>query len=465
MVVVTRKENEGLLYPQQARMEPRVGLLVVYSLSSPQYCFFPWRGESLYVGRDELIAAGIADEYTSKRHLRVDWNGDQLTVRDERSTNGTFLNGEALRAPAVAAPPAVLRIGRTLFLCVNDTVNPMDAGVRVDAGVVAGPKMQALFRQIDLIAASGESLLVIGESGAGKELAVKRYHHGFAGPGAPFVAVNCATIPRELAERLLFGARRGAFSGAVADADGYIQAAHGGTLFLDEIIELELCNQTKLLRVLETRLVQALGANRPQRVELRLCAAAQRDLRQEVALGKFREDLYFRIGRPALSIPPLRERLEEIPRLIELTLRRFTDHLETRLPSGLLASSGFVEACLLRLWPGNVRELQTEVRSAALRAALEGASVLGPQHLGEQAGLRMSPLPAPPQAQPPGMAAGQREEAPPASDEAQRCEAALRQEHGNINRAAQELGVTRSKLRRLIKRHKLDVARLRQMTK
>jgi transcriptional regulator with GAF, ATPase, and Fis domain len=317
--------------------------------------------------------------------------------------------------------------------------------------------MQELYRQIDLIATTGESLLIVGESGAGKELAARRFHGAGSRPGAPFVAVNCATIPKDLAERLLFGARRGAYSGAVADADGYIQAAHGGTLFLDEVVDLELANQTKLLRVLENREVQALGATKPQRVELRVCVAAQRDLRQEVALGRFREDLYFRIGRPELRLPPLRERPEEIPWLIDAALREFVTNLKTR-ESRLSLSAGFVEACLLRPWPGNVRELRAEVRSAARRAVQEGAALIAPQHLGEQAGRAM-PQPVAPQ---PAANLAAPVPSTPLPNEAERCEAVLRSANGNINRAAQELGVTRSKMRRLIERHQIDIERMRQ---
>jgi transcriptional regulator with PAS, ATPase and Fis domain len=123
--------------------------------------------------------------------------------------------------------------------------------------------------------------------------------------------VNCAAIPHGLAERLLFGTRRSAYSGATADSEGYVQAAHGGTLFLDEVAELDVQVQAKLLRALEAREVVPLGATRPRSEDVRICAAT-RDLRGEVAKGRFREDLYFRIGRPEVRLPPLRERLEEM---------------------------------------------------------------------------------------------------------------------------------------------------------
>ena len=150
-----------------------------------------------------------------------------------------------------------------------------------------------------------------GESGSGKELASASFSRAASRGGAsPFIGVNCAAVPAGLAERLLFGARKGAFSGATGDVQGYIQAADGGTLFLDEVAELDLRVQAKLLRVLETREVLPLGATRAERVELRVCVAAHADLAEQVTAGRFREDLYYRVGRPVVRIPPLRERLD-----------------------------------------------------------------------------------------------------------------------------------------------------------
>ena len=156
---------------------------------------------------------------------------------------------------------------------------------------------------------------------------------------APFVAVNCAAIPEGLAERLLFGARKGAYSGATADAEGYIQAANRGTLFLDEIAELDPLVQAKLLRVLETREVLPLGASRAKKVDIGICAASHRRLRDEVTAGRFREDLYFRIGRPEVQIPPLRERLDEIPWFVARELRRVDPSSRRRSASSRRARS------------------------------------------------------------------------------------------------------------------------------
>src|SRR5262249_47131898 len=194
-----------------------------------------------------------------------------------------------------------------------------------------------------------------------------------ASAGGPLVAVNCATIPEALAERLLFGARKGAFSGADADSDGYIQEADGGTLFLDEVAELSLAVQAKLLRVLETREVLPLGASKPRKIELRFCSATHRDLRAHVAAGKLREDLYFRIATPRVTVPPLRERPEEIPWLLQAEVSRIAPSLALHV--------SVVETCLLRGWPGNVREILAEIRSAAQTALSAESQRLEARHL------------------------------------------------------------------------------------
>jgi DNA-binding NtrC family response regulator len=328
-----------------------------------------------------------------------------------------------------------------VLLALSDVLGFQRYGLGVRDGVASGPALRkaletvALSRKADVLT----SLLISGESGAGKEIAAKVFHAAGPNPNAPFVAVNCATIPKDLAERLLFGARRGAFSGAT-DAVGQVQAADGGTLFLDEIAELPLEVQTKLLRMLETREVIRLGATTPERVDVRVCAATWRDLRQEVAAGRFREDLYFRVGQPEIRLPPLRERLEELPWHIQSVLET------AALPQPLEVSAAFVEACALRAWPGNVRELRAEIRRCAAAAAAQDAKVLAADALGEMAGRRI-------------VADERRDAAPeyPADDVA----AALAAEAGNVLGAARRLGVHRNRIRRWLDRHGVDPRRFK----
>jgi DNA-binding NtrC family response regulator len=268
------------------------------------------------------------------------------------------------------------------------------------------------------------------------------FHDSGSNPSAPFVAVNCATIPKDIAERLLFGSRRGAYSGAV-DALGHVQMADGGTLFLDEVAELPPEVQTKMLRVLETREVQRLGATSYERVDVRVCAATWRDLRQDVASGRFREDLYFRIGQPEIKLPPLRARVEEIPWHIQHLL----DELGTTRQ--LEVTAAFVEACAMRAWPGNVRELRAEVRRAAVLSAEDGRP-LAADDLAPTAGIPMgAPRSAPVSVSFP-------------SDEISK---ALAAERGNVVKAARRLGIDRSRIRRWLERHGLEARQFKAENK
>lgn len=369
------------------------GLLLVFSGTRPYLLPFALRPGTMELGRDELAQAHIEDDRISRRHVAIEREGKELRVRDLGSTNGVFLDGRRLPAQSVAVVEprqvAVLRIGRTLFLLVPDLA-PFQAALDqplVEDGIVAGPTLRAVHQQVAVLAQSGHGLFLRGESGSGKEITTRIYHQASPRRAGPLVAVNCATIPKELAERLLFGTVRGAYSGAVADAAGYLQAAHGGTLFLDEVAELDLAVQAKLLRVLETREVIPLGGTRAQAIDIGLCAATLRNLREAVGARTFREDLYYRIGRPEVRLPPLRERLEEIPHLIHQTVLAV---------KRLTVSPTLVEACLLRPWPGNVRELCSEVRAAATLAAAEGSAVVLPKHLDAEAGNKIERAPESP---------------------------------------------------------------------
>jgi transcriptional regulator with PAS, ATPase and Fis domain len=268
------------------------------------------------------------------------------------------------------------------------------------------------------------------------------------------VAVNCAAIPHAIAERLLFGAKRGAYSGADADAPGYVQEADGGTLFLDEIAELEPQVQAKLLRVLESKEVLPLGASKPRKVDFAFCSATNKDLRTLVAAGTLREDLYFRIGRPAVTLPALRNRPEEIPALIVQEL--------AALSPAPTAHVSLVEQCILRPWPGNVRELRAEIRAAA-QAALTNSQRVTARHLSATAGSVFGGVmpdlrPSAPDEHTAPPSDGPRKRMPRVDVESrQRIEDALRANAGNISASARALGLHRTQLRRLIERHGIAV--------
>jgi transcriptional regulator with GAF, ATPase, and Fis domain len=401
-------------------------------------------GQPFTMGRGGFGGA-LDDAKTSRAHVRITRRVARFVVEDAGSRNGTTLDGVRLQAPREVGAGAVVRIGQSLVLVVDDAL-PFERPRPFEReGAVVGPALDRAYAIITRAAAAGETVLLRGETGSGKELAARVFHEsagrgGGAGRAGPFVAVNCAAIPLGVAERLLFGAKRGAYSGADADAEGYFQAADRGTLFLDEIAELDLLVQAKLLRAIEAQEVIAVGAARPRKIDVRVCCASHKDLRAEVAVGRFRQDLYFRIGRPEVLIPPLRERREEIPWLVHAALREL----------GLAPHASLIEACLLRDWPGNVRELLAEVRHAGHDGgAREADREVRASDLDARAGLAIVGH-ARPQDEPLVV----RERAP-MPDEA-RIRRALEEHDGNVTGAARALGVHRNQLRRWIERRKIS---------
>ncbi len=214
------------------------------------------------------------------------------------------------------------------------------------------PPMREIRKLIETIADSTATVLVTGESGTGKELVAQALHHQSPRSDANFVPLNCAAIPKELMESELFGHRKGAFTGALADRVGRFELAHGGTLFLDEIGDLSLDMQVKLLRVLQEKTVDPIGSSRPVEVDVRVVAATHRDLEAEIAAGRFREDLYYRLNVLPVHTPPLRERGEDIL----LLARHYADKFAHKA-SPVSFSPEFIEALRRYEWPGNVREL------------------------------------------------------------------------------------------------------------
>ena len=417
------------------RPRPQAGIVVVLAAGRPAAHAFEVGPDGVAIGRGSPPGLLEDDERISRRHVRLVAREAGWMVEDLGSRNGTFVEGRRLGAGETSFEGNVLvRVGRSLLWAVDD-VRPLLGHTMQPAasGPIVGGLLRRAFGEIALASRSSDTLLVLGESGAGKELAARAFHDARHAPPAraPFVAVNCAAIPEGLAERLLFGARKGAYSGAANDADGYIQEAHGGTLFLDEIAELDPLVQAKLLRVLETREVLPLGASRPKPVDIGICAASHRRLRDEVAAGRFREDLYYRIGRPEVIIPPLRERIDEIPWFVSALLRA--------VDPGLSASVDFVETCALRAWPGNVRELQHEVTRAAHRALELRSPTVDAEHLVDDAGAAVTATPA-----------ARREGLSRWSEEEIRRELAAN--GGNVRATARKLDVHRNQLRRWVEK-------------
>jgi transcriptional regulator with AAA-type ATPase domain/3',5'-cyclic AMP phosphodiesterase CpdA len=414
------------------------GLVVIFSDGRP--ACHPIRLDKKPIDLGRVAADGvfvIDDDRVSRRHTRIILRADGVRITDLESRNGTFVDGHRIADETFLKLPKVLRLGQTLLLFVPDIRPFVRGGVQVHHDTVIGPTLRESHERIVRAAQVGDTLLLTGPRGSGKELAARAFHMSGVRPDGPFVAINCAAIPSGLAERLLFGACKGAYSGANADAEGYIQAADRGTLFLDEIAELDINVQLKLLRVLEMREVLALGASHPRKVDIKVCAATLKDLRAEVTVGRFREDLYDRIGRPEVRLPPLGKRSEEIPWLTYYELMR--------IDPKLAVTPLLLETCLLRPWPGNVREFLGEVRQAARIAINAGRPIVEWKDLSPHAGLDivMSEMP-----ETPLMDTGE------VSREA--IEAALKREGGNMARAARQLGMHRNQLWRWLVRNNVD---------
>jgi len=251
-----------------------------------------------------------------------------------------------------------------------------------DIVVGPNPRMRAIFEYVALIGPGMGSVLLTGESGTGKEVVANAIHANSPRRHRPFVPVSCALFADTLIESELFGHERGAFTGAIGARPGRFERADGGTLFLDDIDDVPLGMQVKLLRALQNRTVERLGGNRPIPVDVRVVAGTKRDLLQMVSEGSFREDLYYRLNVLSLTLPPLRERREDLPALTEHFLKRFFARKQQQVPP---ISDGVMMALQAYDWPGNVRELENTCERIAesstcghVRVGCLGASVLFP---------------------------------------------------------------------------------------
>jgi DNA-binding NtrC family response regulator len=300
--------------------------------------------------------------------------------------------------------------------------------------VAQSEKMQAVLALVERVAATNATVLLGGESGVGKDLIARAIHEHSQRSAGPFVKINSTAIPENLLESELFGYEKGAFSGATASKPGKFELADRGTLFLDEIGDVPPATQVKLLRVLQDREFERLGGTKTLKVDVRLIAATNRDLRAAIEEGAFREDLYYRLNVVAVDIPPLREHKEDIPALANFFLEKFAR--DSNQPLRKLQPEA-LRKLIDYHWPGNVRELENIIARAATLASGEllGAADI---HLDSEAPLRRAAA-ALPAALPPGMSLEKWEE--------EMIREALRQANGNKSQAARALGLSRNALR------------------
>ena len=380
----------------------------------------------------------LTDPTVSRHHLAVRAGRHGLELSDLGSTNGTVLGGYRIRA-ALVEPGALLRAGQDVIridLLDEELLEPVSERDRFGEVIGASAAMRRLFAVLERFAGTDGTVLLEGETGTGKEILAEAIHQESPRRGGPFVVVDCGAIAPTLIESELFGHARGAFTGADRDRRGAVGAARGGTLFLDEIGELPLELQPVLLRLLESGTYARVGEQRRHEADLRVIAATNRDLRAEVNRGRFRADLFYRLAVLRAVVPPLRERLEDVPLLVHHFCRQLAADEGSRLPDDL------VTALSRQRWPGNVREL---------RAAVQRALVLG-----DATGWREGQA-APPEARDLDLAVtyGQAKERAVQAWEADYMHRLMRQFAGNQSRAARAAGMSRAHLRALLVRYGL----------
>jgi two-component system response regulator AtoC len=431
--------------------------LLVSSATSASLCALP-DGPEVLLGRCVDAGVMVDDPSVSRSHAVLRVRGE-LSVEDCGSTNGTRLNGVRLR-PGVRAPiaiGAVLELGSAVVILQRGrhpsapvararSRETLHADAEGEAPVVEDVAMKRLHALVDVVAASPLSVVLSGETGVGKEVFAAAIHRRSPRAAMPFLAINCAALPDSVLEAELFGYEKGAFTGAVQGRPGFFESASGGTLFLDELGDLPRATQPKLLRVLQSGEVLRLGSRRAVRTDVRIVAASNRDLRAMVASGEFRADLFFRVNGITLTIPPLRQRPDDIPALA----RRFLSSACARMgkPEACLAT-GAARALEAFDWPGNVRELKSVMERAA--TLCQGTS-LGLEELYEAApelrgaahatGAPPSSAPSITGIRPVARADGAGGDA----CERERIVLALGTSHGNQKRAAEALGISRRTL-------------------
>jgi two-component system, NtrC family, response regulator AtoC len=403
---------------------------------------------SLLIGRDASADIRLDGGAVSREHARVHSpaEGGSASAEDLGSRNGTFIQGKRL-PPRERVP---LAVGSTLWiggaaLTLRRGEPPRLRGPKpgLNNRVIVAPEMVTLYQHLSKIAPSRLSVLVLGETGVGKEVVAESLHEMAGPPGRPYVRLNCAALPPDLLESELFGVEKGAFTGATVARAGLLEVADGGTLYLDEVGELPLALQSKMLRMLESGEFFRLGAAKGRRANVRFVAATNRDLKTAVARAEFRADLYYRLNGLSVVVPPLRSRTEEILPLALL----FADRIDCGPGSPPVT---FTESAAARLlaypWPGNIRELKSVVERSVLLSdggRIDSCDLIFDAIGGMPAAAASAPMSA--------SAAGDGGTVPPRGENAESTErdrilAALESCAFNQTRAAEMLGMPRRTL-------------------
>jgi two-component system, NtrC family, response regulator GlrR len=408
----------------------RFQLQVVRGPDSPQRIVST--GSELTIGSDPGHHLRLTDPCVSRQHCVLRVSDEGVVCTDLGSTNGTLIAGRRISS-AIVMPGDTITVGETTIafdLLAETLSEPLSVSDRFGRVLGRSTAMRRLFALAERVAASDASILLDGETGTGKSALAEAIHEHSPRKAGPFTVVDCGALPGTLLESELFGHERGAFTGAIESRLGLFEAANGGTILLDEVGELPLDLQPKLLRVLERRVIRRVGATRERPIDVRVIAATHRDLRREVNLRTFRSDLWYRLNTVRLTMPPLRERRDDIAMLVWAIYQELAGNPSAMPPATMVSQ-------LMRgTWPGNVRELRTAVERALL-----GAPVSDAAHDPAPASYRDAKTRA-------------------TTDWERRYLADLLAAHdGNVSRAARSARMNRSHLSELIHRHGLATER------
>ena len=419
-------------------------------------------------GRSIINDIPLTDKAVSGTHFEVVGDDNGYRLVDLGSTNGTFV-GELRVKDVYLRQGTTFRVGHTelQFQPLQEVVEiALSAKDRFDAVLGGSVKMREMFATLEKVAPSDLTVLITGQTGTGKELVAQGIHNGSSRRNKQLVVLDCGAIPRELIESTLFGHEKGAFTGAVGQLKGCFEQAHGGTIFLDEIGELDIGLQPKLLRVLENRELKRVGGDKVIKIDTRVLAATNRNLREMVNNGTFREDLYFRLSVILVDNPTLKERKEDIPQLVH----HFLADVAKRRGMSLNIAVDAMTHLMSHDWPGNVRELRNVIERAA--SLCDGPTVTrsdlvvgrggGFSAINSQPSVSAASVSSAggtqgwdPALLEPGVTFKEAKQQVLDGFEQIYLSGLIERNKGNITRSAHEAGLTRYHLRELLKRHKI----------
>ncbi len=441
--------------PEETRLQPALSRGGAAVRSRPRLEWVDLRGTAsrvldarVLVGSAAANGVVVRDPTVSRIHAELEPREDGLWVRDLGSRNGTYVEG--LRVECARVPHAGrIRVGSTeLVVSTEADPAPIELWPHNSFGPLVGASavMRELFASLAQVARTDAPVLIQGETGTGKELVARGIHDASARAGGPFVVLDCAALPASLADSDMFGHSRGSFTGATGSRVGAFEAAEGGTLFLDEIGELPLVLQPKLLRALESGTIRRVGETSHRSLDVRVISATHRHLPRMVAEGHFREDLYFRLAVLPVTVPPLRDRREDIRRLVAHFLKPETEDS---------IGSTFIDELEMRPWQGNVRELRNFVTRARALGPREAMALIASE------GLPSEPEPdepSPPHepARPPVSVEGALKDFKERwleQGEREYLRSLLARTNRNVVAAAREAGVDRTYIYRLIRKY------------